>query len=488
MQRFIPLLLLATFAFAVALPAGGIGAGPLPWSLAAAAGILLVQGGLALVRGPLECSPRRRDLLAALPRLRRILVHPATRPIAQALFGLLFLALIGLGLLGSSEVDRNPVPHLTWSIWWGGILLAALVAGKAWCYVCPWEAVAGWIENPTLRPDAPGLGLRRRWPRGWRHLWLAVALLVLLTGIELLVRVEESPRATAAIGIAMVTVTLLFTLVFERRAFCRHVCSVGGITGLTSLLSPTEVRPAEAELCIACRTKDCFHGNQWGTACPTSLFPASLTENTHCIVCLECIKTCPLDTMTLRVRPAGLDLFELRNPRLDEAALALTFLALALLRAWLGSEGGEMLLEDLATALGSGRGLAVTVAIAAALGGTAAGHAAVSGLVVRLASPSPARFGSRFVALAYALIPLALVLELARILGTLAIFAEPHLWILQVLLVALGQSYAVRAVSHRLRREPGETASPLAARLLATGAVLTLGILSLWILVPTSPS
>lgn len=477
------------------------------WALALAAAILATQAGLAVRRGPVAPARWRGDVLRTVPALRRILVHPATRPIAQGIFALLFVGLIVVGFVGATDAEHNPAPIFTWTIWWGGILLAAAVAGKAWCYVCPWEAIAGWIENPTLRPDATGLGARRRWPRGARHIWLAIVLFVGLTAVELIVRVEESPRATAAIGVTMVTMTLVFVLRFERRAFCRYVCSIGSVTGLTSLLSPTEVRPAEPERCVACRTKDCFHGNQWGTGCPTSLFPASLTENTYCIDCLECVKTCPVDTMTLRTRPVGQDLFTHRNPRLDEAALALVFLALAFLHAGLSTQAGS----DGAASFGGGRGLAVGAAIVVILVLAGAAHAGMTWLVRRVGTPTTS-FAESFVALAYTLVPLALVLQLARLLpplseagravpGMLAdplgaagggdqlapLISPPLLWFLQVLLVVIGQGLGVRALLHRLSPALGEGAPTRASRILAVGAITALGVVALWILASVRP-
>ncbi len=482
------------------------GADPMRWLPVVSAGLLLVTSWLAL-RRPLEAGPGPRvDLFRRIPVLRRVLRHPAARPVGQLVFAVLFVDILLVGFLGSDDPARNPAPLLTWTIWWGGLALLTMFAGKAWCYVCPWDAIAGWLEKPRLRPDAPGLGLARRWPRRLRNLWPAVGLFVVLTWFELGADVESRPWAAAAVGATMLALTIALVFLFERRAFCRYVCSVGGVTGLWSQFAATEVRAAEPEVCVSCRTKDCHRGNQWGVGCPTDLFPATFSENTHCITCMECVKTCPFDVMTVRARPWGADLAEHENPRLDEAFLALVILAFTFLSAlrhtpeglrlaaWLEEHAGPL------AAVGAGM-LAAVLAVAAIFGAAVALH--------RRLAPTPHRdFAVRFVELAYGLVPLALFLHLAVHLGGFvargralpALLAPPQgadpagavpppdpllspvsLWLLQTLAVLAGSAFALRIVDRRARSSFGADA-PLRARLPLAGAVVLFGLASLWIL------
>ena len=61
-----------------------------------------------------------------------------------------------------------------------------LYTGAAWCYVCPWQAIAEWAEGVRLwgrRKEGLSLGLK--WPKPFRNVWPAIVLFAALTWIEL---------------------------------------------------------------------------------------------------------------------------------------------------------------------------------------------------------------------------------------------------------------------------------------------------------------
>jgi hypothetical protein len=51
----------------------------------------------------------------------------------------LFVMIIAAGLFGNQNPALNIAPILTWTVWWGMLIVLILFAGKAWCYVCPWD-------------------------------------------------------------------------------------------------------------------------------------------------------------------------------------------------------------------------------------------------------------------------------------------------------------------------------------------------------------
>ena len=53
-----------------------------------------------------------------------------------------------------------------------------------------------------------------------------------------------------------------------------------------------------------------------------------MTQNTYCILCTECIKTCPKDNLSLNLRPWGEDLKSESKLRTDEAILSLILLSM----------------------------------------------------------------------------------------------------------------------------------------------------------------
>jgi hypothetical protein len=146
-------------------------------------------------------------------------------------------------------------------------------------------------------------------------------------------------------------------LVFERRTFCRYLCPVGGFIGLYSQMAPIELRVKDRQVCVEHTEKSCYTGSDDGYGCPWLVFPGSLTANTYCGLCTECLKTCTRDNIALYVRPPAADLLRARPagsaaPRLDEAYKGLIMLACAVLYSavLIGPWGG---LKDAARSVGT---------------------------------------------------------------------------------------------------------------------------------------
>ena len=248
-------------------------------------------------------------------------------PLALQTFSLLAFALvIGAGLFGNQKT--NIAPALTWTWWWVLLVFVILGFGKAFCAICPWEAMSSMITSLSIKSRIKQLGFEKPWPKWARNIFPAIALFVLLTWFELGHDVTHSPSMTASMGLGMAGLAIFAAMIFERRGFCRHACLVGRISGLYALFSPVEVRASSTEVCRDCRTKDCYRGNDLSTGCPTSLFPGALKENTYCTMCTECVRACPHDNMAINVRPPAADLFSKSGSRWDESLLAVVLLAL----------------------------------------------------------------------------------------------------------------------------------------------------------------
>jgi hypothetical protein len=197
------------------------------------------------------------------------------------------------------------------------------------------------------------------------------------------------------------------SVIFERRAFCRYLCPVGGFIGLYAQLAPVEVRVRDAAVCAAHTEKTCYTGSAAGYGCPWQVYPGGLAKNTYCGTCLECLRTCPHDNIVLNLRPFGADLAQPAGRRMDEAFKAFLMLGSALVYSavLLGPWGA---LKTAAYAVGSWAWLAYAAAFIAFVFGLLP---AAFWLAVRLAGRGQLR--QRFVALAYSLIPLGLAAWMA---------------------------------------------------------------------------
>jgi len=497
--------------------AGGLSGLPAPLYYGSVAAILLVSFALiewrsGAPRAATGALASRIDLLR-LPGLRRVVRHPAPRTLAQLAVVFLFVSIIAAGLFGSQLPTKNVAPLLTWTVWWCGLVGIVLFAGKAWCWVCPWDALAGWAEGQRLTgPRRTSRSLGIPWPRALRSIWPATILFVLLTWVELGFAVTMSPRATAWLGLAMLGMAFGSAFVFDRRSFCRYGCLVGRISGLYSLFAPVEVRANDRDVCRSCTTRSCFHGNDAGEACPTFQYLGAMTQNTYCISCLECVKTCEADNVGLRLRPWGADLLGHLRPRSDEAYLALLLLALTGFHGLTMTARWSQIVETLRARLGIGEASAFTIGMAAVMVGPIALYAGLVAASRWCARAPTTSYRQHFVRYAYALLPIALFYHLAHNSEHLvmegprlaALVSDPFgwewdlfgtarwemapltslrtLWLIQVLLVVVGHVFSLWAARGAAGTLFAEPRAALRSQLPMLVAMVAFSVMSLWLL------
>lgn len=392
---------------------------PLIFSMASMAVILLL---FISRRGVAEKGGYRRNFLTG--RFKALLLSRRARFVLQAPFVFLFVMVIVAGIWGIQISGRNIATVLTWNIWWIGLIFAIILAGKVWCFVCPWQAVADWLKYLTFwRRNRPVLCLNKKWPSRWKNIYLAAGMFVGLTWLELGYGITSIPMATAYFALLMLGITIVPNLVFEKGAFCRYGCLVGRISGLYAMFAPIELRAGDKDICIRdCAGKDCFTGNERGYPCPTSLYLGDMDLNTYCILCGECIKSCPNDNVSINLRPFAHDLVKPAETRIDESYLTIIMMCLTYFHALTMIPLWEVLTEGLRAATGFPYLAAFSIEMALIL----AIPAIVFFLVTKLSGkwardPSvPAR--TIFINFAYSLLPLTLFFHLAH--NTAHLFRE----------------------------------------------------------------
>ncbi|MBI2193401.1 MAG: YHS domain-containing protein [Planctomycetes bacterium] len=464
----------------------------------------------AFAPAPSQGHPRRIDLTAWRP-LRRSLQWPYLRPIAQAIAAGLFLVVVAAGLFGNQSPAMNIAPLLTWTIWWVGLVFLVLFLGKAWCFVCPWDAIATWMERLRFcSPRRSGLGLQMKWPRSLRNIWPAVGLFVLLTWVELGAGITLIPRATAYLGLMMLGLAIACVFLFERKAFCRYACLVGRVSGLYSLFSSLELRARDANTCASCRTSPCFRGNDRGDGCPTFELPRTMTLNTYCILCTECLKTCPHDNLSIRLRPWGEDLAHEGKPRTDEAFLSIILLAMTGLHGLTMTPRWPEWNEALSATWGVSPRVSFSLLMALILAAPMLLFAALAGVSSLWSAPHGMR--TLFIHYAYALLPIALFYHLAHNAGhfllegpkAAALASDPFgwgwnlfstarshfgplvslegLWIIQVGLVVTGHLYSLWITEKTTRRLIPDRRAAVFSQLPMLAAMVAFSVFSLWLL------
>ncbi len=326
--------------------------------------VLLTTGLYMLFSRPRQQQMAKRKNLLASSRLKQAVNRRPFQFVLQAPAVLLYLLIIAAGLWGVQNSSRNPATVITWSIWWTGIIFTFLLMGRFWCLICPFAAIGDWVQRMTFwgkREETLSMGLK--WPAMFRNLYPPALTFLLFTWIQFRFGLITNPMYTAYLAIGMIFLAVAMGLIFEKKAFCRYLCPVGGLMGLYSTIAPTELRVKDRQICRSCRGKDCIRGNEKGYGCPVHEYPGTMQNNTYCILCTECIKTCPHDNLAFNLRPPAAELMEFHKHRLDEALLAQVIMGITLLHAVSMTPIWDSLLLRLSNLTGFLRGYSAVTAL-----------------------------------------------------------------------------------------------------------------------------
>jgi YHS domain-containing protein/polyferredoxin len=458
----------------------------------------------------------RLDLLR-IPLIGRLARSRVFRFVLQAVFVAAFFLIVAAGLFGNQNPALNIAPILTWTVWWGGLVVLIMFAGKAWCYVCPWDAVAGWMEKLRFwKKTDEGMGLNLPWPRMFRNIAIATVLFVGLTWVELGFGVTMKPRVTAYLAIVMLLMAIVSAFLFQRKSFCRFGCLVGRVSGLYALFSGIEVRRRSGAVCQGCHGKECVRGSDTAYGCPTFLYPGKLSENTYCIQCAECIQACPEDNLAVNLRPWGTDLVSNHRWRADEAYLALLMLSITAFHGLSMTPNWRLLTGWLNEQFSVGHLIAFSVGMALLMLGPILIYAVLVGISYWLGASRlqdrTLSYRDYFIRYAYALLPIALFYHLAHnlehllmegpkvvtlasdpfgrganLLGTLDWSVPPLvsldvLWILQILLVLVGHVYSLWVAGRTSGHIFGSRKRALLSQIPLLAGMILFSVFSLWLL------
>jgi len=395
----------------------------------------------------------RIDLLRTVPGLKWLLTRRWFQ-FAVVLPNLAFFYLFLIaGAFGSPVGSRNIIIIFVWILWWF-LLIAVMVpfASRIWCTVCPIPFFGEWYQRRALvgvRVGKPGVGrnrmwgLNRRWPRALSNIWLQnFGFLLLCTfSVPLLTR----PIVSAFVLGGLVLLATVLHAIYRQRAFCRYVCPIGGFLSLYSMCSLVEVRARDRETCDRCTDKSCLAGGETGWGCPWYVNPSHLDRNNYCGLCMECLKSCSHDNMTIRTRGFG---SETALKGYDEAwkAFIMIGLALAYSVALLGPWG---IVKDWANPTESGKwggfalyaGALWTLTLAI----VPAAFYAAAGLGRRLAGEPGVTMKDAFLGFSGVLVPLGLAAWIAFSIPLILVNGS---YVLNVISDPLGRGWDLLGTAH----------------------------------------
>jgi polyferredoxin len=391
--------------------------------------IVLVSAAIAGwaigVDAPVKTEPGSRNL-AAVPVIGRLVDFLSSSPFP--LFALkvvtvtAFLLVVIAGFFGTVHPEINLATVLVWNWWWPLVIVSVFFLGSVWCAICPWDTLSSWLVRRKLwRRAVPHPGFNRQVPNYLRNVWLALLMFIGLTWLELGVGVTSIPIATALMALFMLSLSLIFLVLFERKAFCRYACPVGRTLGYYSRLAPIALRPKEQETCASCTTLECYRGSDTVEPCPTKLTIGKFSQNTFCISCGNCVLSCPHRNVSWRLRTMGSEATTEARPSWDGTWFMLILLGITTFHGVTMMAGWTDLVIWIARAIGETGKVVWSFSI-----GMVAGFAvpvivyAIAILVTIFLVGSKINFKRLFVALPFCTLPLAFTYHLAHNLNHLA--------------------------------------------------------------------
>jgi transcriptional regulator with AAA-type ATPase domain/NAD-dependent dihydropyrimidine dehydrogenase PreA subunit len=275
----------------------------------------------------------RLNLLNAYPQLRQFLNsdwYPDR--INYGFTAWVFPIVVAILFLAPQDRQHNFALNLFWAWWWPLILLLFPIIGRLWCAFCPFMIYGEIVQKLSLKFFPRTLA---KWPRETAETWggwFLLGLFVLIFLWEELWNLENTAYLSSWLLLLITGGAVLFSLIFERRFWCRYLCPIGGMNGLFAKLSIVELRAQQGTCAAECTTYHCYKGGvgfgegQTTNGCPIYSHPAQLTDNKDCVLCMTCLKACPHRSVELNLRPPGIELWTTHVPHGYEVALLLLLL------------------------------------------------------------------------------------------------------------------------------------------------------------------
>ncbi len=280
----------------------------------------------ASVPSPPGSNPARTrrtlDLLT-LPGVGHFLRWRHSRTTAQAVMLAAAALMLWDGFWGPQLAPKNVAAVVGWVHYRGFLVFALLLVGNLLCFACPFmlpRRLAKWLQTRVLHGPRP-------LPRLLRTKWFVAALLFAFFFAYERWDLWASPWLTAWVILGYFLAAFVVDLMFPGAAFCKAVCPVGQFNFFGSLISPTEIKVRNTDVCVRCTTKDCIRGrvlplapaagepeaaprsrlprgstpialfDDIQTGCELHLFQPRKVGNADCTFCLDCVQACPHDNV-----------------------------------------------------------------------------------------------------------------------------------------------------------------------------------------------
>lgn len=300
----------------------------LAFSIGSLAGIVVLWL-LRMLREEVELKEKpSKDLLGSSSGfLRKMAVSRWPQIVATIITIVMIYIVIMVTFFGTRVSGRNLGVLLMWAVWL--FLLVAVLTpggGRIWCTVCPLPLIGDRLQRGSFLSPVAGKtggynnhfnGFSLKWPEYLNNNWMRLTTFLILATFS--TTLVASPRVSGIAVLVLILLPTIMALIWELRAFCRYVCPVSVFITPFSEVNPVGLRSRSEAVCTQCRAHYCSKGNSNGWACPYGLNVKEIDRNADCGLCLECLRSCTYNNVSLFSKPFG-DTRILRN--MSEAWMA----------------------------------------------------------------------------------------------------------------------------------------------------------------------
>ncbi|MFV1975843.1 MAG: sigma 54-interacting transcriptional regulator [Candidatus Scalindua sp.] len=257
----------------------------------------------------------------AAKRFLKSKFYPSSLQVLSSIFLVITLLML---FWGHKDGQLNVVNIIFWSAGIFGMYLITFVSGRFLCGICPFAAAG----DLTKRFKSFNLQIPKILVSYGKY--ITIGLIVLFFWFEGVTTIPRSSTLTAYLIIFILSGAVISGFIFERRAWCRYVCPLGGLFGVYSLASITSLK-ANRSVCLnQCETHDCYLGTQLTKGCPMYLHPYGLENGRDCVLCMNCYKNCGHSSITVNLQVPGSDIGNMSNRSLSESLMSLSLLGILL--------------------------------------------------------------------------------------------------------------------------------------------------------------
>lgn len=301
--------------------------------------------GIGIILGSFRTSSRKtateksRDFdLLKIKWLRRLITGKYFRMIFIVPTLIIFLSIIFLGIFDTNEGQRNIATVYTWTLWWSLVIFTFIFVGRFWCMMCPFAAIADFAQKI--------FSLNKRLPEWLRNMNVQIIGFILLTWAFTIMAFGSKPFVTSVVIVVILAGAIVVSMIYERRSFCRHLCPIGAVIGIYSMVSPIELRSCSKNRCDIHKRKSCSE------ACPMMESPEHMDNNIYCNFCMKCEPSCPSQNLSLRMRTFGKDIYASLRKSRTEALAALLLLGVVIVETFAMTSSWKPLEDSISSLTG----------------------------------------------------------------------------------------------------------------------------------------